>query len=167
MLTMNARSRRHAGTSALMDRPADLWENTQLAPALAESIPDLTIDPLVARITAAELAALTRVLFGVSAPHFEPPVLTAPREAPAHRAEPSTPVTTIAVPDPIPAPQPRVYAPAHAGQAAPTSLPVPELPVPAAVTHPAENSVPAPRETYRRPAGPSLELLQEIAFLED
>lgn len=117
--------------------------------------------------TAMEIAALTRVLFGVTAP---PPVSSLPPEP----SELPEPVVDIPVPQEIPAPQP-VASPAPV---APASLPMPEVPVPdipmpdipvvASLPVPAtDNTAEPPREAPRRPAGPSPELLQEIAFLED
>lgn len=150
--------------------------STQLAdpretPLPTEPIPDANapdelLDSSVARRTAMEMAALTRVLFGVAGPlqtssEPGPPPAEAPAPAPEQVAppvvpQPSTPVVGIPFPQGIPVPQPEA-SPAPA-PVVPTSLPLPEIPVDA--------SEPA-RETQRRPVGPSLELLQEIAFLEE
>lgn len=134
----------------------------------ASSAPHESMDASVARRTALEMAALTRVLFGVTVPRqipieLGPPPAEAPAPSPEQLAapapkalQPPTQVTGLPVPQEVPVPQAEP-SPALA-PVAPTSIPLPEIP--------ADTSEPA-RETQRRPVGPSLELLQEIAFLDE
>lgn len=128
--------------------------------------PDDPMDAPGTRSAVSEMAALTRVLFGVSAPlrTTTQPDASLP-EAPPHPAVHSVPVTGIPVPDGTPAARP--VASAAPIPVAPASLPVPEIPVLASVPEPAERATEPARESPRRPAGPSLELLQEISFLEE
>jgi hypothetical protein len=108
---------------------------------------DESMDAVVARDIATEMAALTRVLFGVHPPIPAPPQLGPAAPEPAGPPEQPTPAVRVSVP--------------------PASLPVPGIPVVAAAPNPAGSTPEPAREIPRRPAGPSLELLQEIAFLEE
>nr|MCW2728367.1 hypothetical protein [Aeromicrobium sp.] len=136
-------------------------------PQPTSDAPDESMDASVARRATLEMAALTRVLFGVTAPlqtSMQPD--SSDTAAPADPPAQSVPVTGIPVPRGIPAPQPTAPT-APTAPAAPASLPVPDIPVLASVPAPAEGATEPARETPRRPAGPSLELLQEISFLEE
>jgi hypothetical protein len=111
---------------------------------------DESMDAPVAHRIAVEMAALTRVLFGVRPPVQAPPQLGPAAPEPAIPPEQPTPVVRV---PPPPAP--------------PASLPMPGIPVVAPVPNPTAGTPEPTREIPRRPAGPSLELLQEIAFLEE
>lgn len=108
---------------------------------------DESMDAAVAHRIAVEMAALTRVLFGVRSPIQAPPQLGPAAPEPASPPEQPTPAVGVSVP--------------------PASLPVPGIPVVAPVPNPAGSTPEPTRGIPRRPAGPSLELLQEIAFLEE
>jgi hypothetical protein len=108
---------------------------------------DEPMDAPVAHRIAVEMAALTRVLFGVRPPVQAPPQLGPAVPEPVRPPEQPTPVVRIPTP--------------------PASLPMPGIPVVAPVPNPTGGTPEPTREIPRRPAGPSLELLQEIAFLEE
>lgn len=146
--------------------------------------PSQTLDSLVARRTIGEMSALVRVLFGVNESSDEPPAaelppMEEPQSIPEHPAPPSLPapsrsddLTSVrAIPlaghapsvdlDPdLPAEEPRA--------AVSTSLPFSDIPLADSLPGPAASST---RESsgapHRRLAGPSPELLEEIAFLEE
>ena len=176
----------------MSDRHTDFRERP-LPTEPTSHTPAESMDAPGARRTATEMAALTRVLFGVpgplqkpadpSPPPNEAPMLSTEQvsaeqvAAPPLAPQPSPPAPAVGIPVPhgIPVPQPAassphppVAAPAEPGlpAVAPESIPVPEIPSVTSATGSGENLEPA-REAQRRQVGPSLQLLQEIAFLEE
>lgn len=149
-------------------------------PQPTSDAPHEAMDALLARRTAREMASVTRVLFGVTAPPTSALPESRFSDAPVHPSQRPVPVTSVPVLRGIPAPQPvpqpvpqpdplpvASSAPTQVPPVPPASLPVPEVPVLSSVPA-SEGFVAEPaRETSRRPAGPSLELLQEISFLEE
>lgn len=136
------------------------------------------MDASVARSTAGDMSAVVRVLFGVGEPQQ---VSLVADSAPAPQ-EPR-PTLPVATPEPegrrqhtipLSAPSPILHSPDRPLEAeeapAPTSasLPFSDIPVADSLPGPATHSAtdPAPG-TLRRPGGPSLELLEELAFLDE
>lgn len=153
-------------------------------PQFAEQAP--AEDTSVVRAITADLTALVRVLFGVGGlppvslvsgpsadappPRDQPPSLsvpaasaTSPEPEPERRRAPAIP---LSAPSPIqtPAPGPKANEPRPT---APPSLPFSDIPVADSLPGPATQSAPDGAAPLRRPGGPTPELLDELAFLDE